>query len=140
MGTHRHTPEAPPAARARIEREQTPATLRRDVRLLGSVLGQVLVEAEGPELLADVERLRLAAIELRTTTDRQTQLRQVVGIVAGLDLDRAESVARAFTVYFQLVNLAEEHYRARILRERSRGPGPPGPTGPAGAPGEPGSG
>src|SRR6266542_3846489 len=129
-----------PAAQARLEREQTPAPLRRYVRLLGGVLGRVLVESEGPELLADVERLRHAAIELRSTTDRETQLRQVVGIVAGLDLDRAESVARAFTVYFQLVNLAEEHYRARILRERSRGPGPPGPTGPAGAPGEPGSG
>ncbi len=123
MGTHRRTPEAPPAARARLEREQTPATLRRDVRLLGSVLGQVLVEAEGPELLADVERLRLAAIELRTTTDRQTQLERVVGIVASFDLDRAESVARAFTVYFQLVNLAEEQYRVRILHERSRGSG-----------------
>src|SRR6266536_3344206 len=121
MGTHRHTPEAPPAARARLEREQTPATLRRDVRLLGSVLGQVLVEAEGPELLLDVERLRLAAIELRTTTDRQTQLERVVGIVASFDLDRAESVARAFTVYFQLVNLAEEQYRVRTLRERGRG-------------------
>src|SRR6266536_1683745 len=76
MGTHRHTPEAPPAARARLEREQTPATLRRDVRLLGSVLGQVLVEAEGPELLADVERLRLAAIELRTTTAHPTEARR----------------------------------------------------------------
>src|SRR6266536_5115407 len=107
MGTHRHTPQAPPAARARLEREQTPASLRRDVRLLSSVLGQVLVEAEGFELLADVERLRLAAIGLRTAggTDRQAQLERVVGTVAGFDLDRAESVARAFTVYFQLVNL-----------------------------------
>src|SRR6266487_1527889 len=129
MGTHRRTPEAPPAARARLEREQTPATLRRDVRLLGSVLGQVLVEAEGPELLADVERLRLAAIELRTTTDRQTQLERVVGIVASFDLDRAESVARAFTVYFQLVNLAEEQYRVRILRERGRRQRPAGEPG-----------
>jgi phosphoenolpyruvate carboxylase len=82
-------------------------------------------------LLADVERLRHAAIELRSTTDRQTQLSRVVEIVAALDLDRAELVARAFTVYFQLVNLAEEHYRARILRERSRG---------GGSGGEPGSG
>jgi phosphoenolpyruvate carboxylase len=114
----------PPAARARTEREQTPASLRHDVRLLGSILGQVLVESEGPELLADVERLRHAAIELRTGADRRAQLERVVGIVAGFDLDRAESVARAFTVYFQLVNLAEEHYRVRILRERGREPGP----------------
>ncbi len=111
---------APPAAQARLEREQAPAPLRGHVRLLGGVLGQVLVEAEGPDLLAAVEHLRHAAIELRGTSDREAQLRRVVGIVAGLDLDRAELVARAFTVYFQLVNLAEEHFRARILRERSR--------------------
>src|SRR5262245_62351810 len=94
------------------------------MRLLGSVLGQVLVESEGPELLADVERLRHAAIELRAGTDRRAQLDRVVRIVAGFDLDRAELVARAFTVYFQLANLAEEHYRVRILRERGREAGP----------------
>jgi phosphoenolpyruvate carboxylase len=136
---------APPAAQARLEREQTPAPLRRSVRLLGGVLGQVLVESEGPELLAEVERLRHAAIELRGSTDRETQLRRVVAVVAGLDLDQAEVVARAFTVYFQLVNLAEEHYRARILRERSRDQGTsgeagaglplPGPPGPPESPG-----
>jgi phosphoenolpyruvate carboxylase len=110
----------PPATRARTERQQTPEPLRREVRLLGGILGQVLSEAEGPELLADVERLRRAAIELRTGSERRAQLERVVAIVAGFDLDRAESVARAFTVYFQLANLAEEHYRVRILRERGR--------------------
>jgi phosphoenolpyruvate carboxylase len=120
------TPATPPAAQARLEPEQTPAPLRRYVRLLGGALGQVLVESDGPDLLADVERLRRAAIELRVGGDRERQLRRVVDIVAGLDLDRAELVARAFTVYFQLVNLAEEHYRARILRERSRAEDPPG--------------
>jgi phosphoenolpyruvate carboxylase len=124
----------PAAARARTEREQTPAPLRRDVRLLGDVLGQVLVEAEGPELLADVERLRRAAIELRGSAEPLAQLERVVGIVAGFDLDRAESVARAFTVYFQLVNLAEEHYRVRILRARGRGEDGRGEDGPASAP------
>jgi phosphoenolpyruvate carboxylase len=120
---------APPAAQARLEREQASGPLRRHVRLLGGMLGQVLVESEGPELLADVERLRHATIELRSTTDRERQLSRVLEIVAGLDLERAESVAQAFTVYFQLVNLAEEHYRARILRERSRGSGGPGEAG-----------
>ncbi len=130
----------PPAARARIEREQTPAPLRRDVRLLGSVLGKVLVESGGPELLADVERLRHAAIELRTSADRRGQLDRVVGIVAGFDLDRAELVARAFTVYFQLVNLAEEHYRVRILRERGRRRGSPAGGAEPGCDLEPGGG
>jgi phosphoenolpyruvate carboxylase len=45
-------------------------------------------------------------------------------IVAGFPPGRAEQVARAFTVYFQLVNLAEEHHRVRALREAGRGPRP----------------
>ena len=109
-----------------------PAPLRRDVRLLGGLLGQVLEEAGGPELLADVERLRHATIALREGgqpgwarhPEHDARRREVVELVAGFDLGRAESVARAFTVYLQLVNLAEERHRVRILRERGRGSGP----------------
>jgi phosphoenolpyruvate carboxylase len=98
-----------------------PAPLRRDMRLLGRLLGQVLEEAGGPELLADVERLRRATIALRAADGARRQARaRVVELVAGFDLDRAELVARAFTVYFQLVNLAEEQHRVRTLRERRR--------------------
>jgi phosphoenolpyruvate carboxylase len=96
-----------------------PAALRRDVRLLGRLLGKVLEEAGGPGLLEDVERLRRATIALRTADGGRREARaRVVELVAGFDLDRAELVARAFTVYFQLVNLAEEQHRVRTLRER----------------------
>ena len=112
------------AAPRRDRGAEMPAPLRRDVRLLGGLLGQVLEEAGGPELLADVERLRHATIALRGATERQDyQRREVVELVAGFDLDRAEAVARAFTVYLQLVNLAEERHRVRTLRERGRGDG-----------------
>jgi phosphoenolpyruvate carboxylase len=104
--------------------DQAPAALRRDVRLLGNALGRVLVESGGPELLADVERLRLAAIGLRAGADepeeRPARVQAVLDIVESLELGRAAEVARAFTVYFQLVNLAEERHRVRTLRERSR--------------------
>jgi phosphoenolpyruvate carboxylase len=99
--------------------DEAPAALRRDVRLLGGTLGRVLEEAGGPELLADVERLRHATIRLRAEPSEANR-QAVVDVAAGLDLDRASEVARAFTVYFQLVNLAEEHHRVRTLRERSR--------------------
>jgi phosphoenolpyruvate carboxylase len=96
-----------------------PAPLRRDVRLLGRLLGKVLEEAGGPGLLEDVERLRRATIALRAADGGRREARaEVVELVAGFDLDRAELVARAFTVYFQLVNLAEEQHRVRTLRER----------------------
>ena len=48
----------------------------------------------------------------------------IAALVSSWDLDRAEQVARAFTVYFHLANLAEEHQRIRLLRERDAGPEP----------------
>ncbi len=88
--------------------------------LLGELLGRVLIEAGGAELLEDVERLRRATIALR---ERPTESRRraVTRIVAALDVDRAALVARAFAVYFHLVNLAEQRHRVRRLRELGRG-------------------
>ncbi|MDQ1465264.1 MAG: phosphoenolpyruvate carboxylase, partial [Actinomycetota bacterium] len=102
---------------------EMPEPLRRDVRLLGELLGQVLREYGGDELLADVEQLRRAVIAARTGAGQSDD---VVGLVRSWSLDRAEEVARAFTVYFHLANLAEEHHRVRVLRSRDMGGGRPG--------------
>ncbi len=122
-------PRDPELARDRRSdsRQEMPGPLRRDVGLLGRMLGRVLEESGGPGLLADVEALRRATIALRAAGDAAETHRdrqRVVDLVARFDMARAESVARAFTVYFQLVNLAEERQRVRTLRERSRGAGP----------------
>ncbi len=93
--------------------------LRADVRLLTTMLGDAIEESGGQELLDAVERLRTAAIEFRGRPGAARRTR-VETIVEGLDLDRAEDVIRAFTCYFQLVNLAEERHRVRTLRARSR--------------------
>src|SRR6266536_2277385 len=85
-----------------------PARMRRDVRLLGEVLGEVLSEASGQDLLKDVERLRRLAIAARGGSASDEE---IAALVAELPLERAELVARAFTVYFHLVNLAEELLR-----------------------------
>src|SRR5215472_16524208 len=102
-------------------RLEMPEQLRRDVRLLGEVLGQVIVESGGEDLLADVERLRRAVIAARDSAEHD---REAVRLVSAWPMGRAEEVARAFTCYFHLANLAEEHQRARMLRERDRGPTP----------------
>src|SRR5438309_5287447 len=104
------------------ELDELSAPLRADVRHLTSALGEIIVENSGADLLEDVERLRKATIELRERRGEAAagQLRRVVEMVESYDLDRAEAVARAFTVYFQLANLAEERHRVRILRRRSR--------------------
>ena len=95
--------------------------LRDEVRLLGALLGEVIAEAGGEELFADVERLRRAARDARRGGDRDEPRR----IVDGLSAERAEHVARAFAVLFHLVNLAEERHRVRVLRSRDRAGAPP---------------
>ncbi len=111
------------------DRAELPELMRRDVRLLGDILGEVIGDSDpktGPDLLADVERLRHAVIEAREQ-DRRDDDRAgdaIAALVTSWDLDRAEQVARAFTVYFHLANLAEEHQRIRLLRERDAWPEP----------------
>jgi phosphoenolpyruvate carboxylase len=99
-------------------KDAIPAPLRREVRLLATILGEVVAETGGRDLLEEVERIRRAAIAFRgVPNDRRRD--QVVALIDALPPDRAERVARAFTVYFQLVNLAEQHQRVRTLRERA---------------------
>ena len=104
--------------------------MRRDVRMLGAMLGQVISESEGNDLLADVEDLRHRVIAARehdrddqSVTGRSAD-DEIAELVASWPATRAEAVARAFTVYFHLANLAEEHQRIRALRERDTGTKP----------------
>jgi phosphoenolpyruvate carboxylase len=102
--------------------------MRRDVRLLGRVLGDVLRQAGGQDLLDDVERLRRAVIAARlgesSGESGDAAAAEIADLVAGWPLERAEAVAHAFTVYFHLANLAEEHQRIRTLRKRDTGDRP----------------
>jgi phosphoenolpyruvate carboxylase len=102
--------------------------MRRDVRLLGRVLGDVLRQAGGQDLLDDVERLRRAVIAARrgesSGESGDAAAAEIADLVAGWPLERAEAVAHAFTVYFHLANLAEEHQRIRTLRKRDTGARP----------------
>ncbi|WP_255305115.1 phosphoenolpyruvate carboxylase [Microbacterium sp. 3J1] len=98
-----------------------PDAMRSDVRMLGALLGQVLREAGGDDLFEDVERLRLATIQ---AYDEETSdaFERAAAIAESFSIERADEVARAFTCYFHLVNLAEEHQRVRVLRERAGQP------------------
>nr|WP_246286046.1 phosphoenolpyruvate carboxylase [Microbacterium pseudoresistens] len=95
--------------------------MRADVRMLGALLGQVLRESGGDDLFDDVERLRLATIQAYTDAEGGAFPR-AIEIAESFTVRRADEVARAFTAYFHLVNLAEEHQRVRVLRERNGTP------------------
>lgn len=94
--------------------------LRRDISELGRVLGDALVEQEGRALFELEESIRALAKERRRGGRRSAAAARMQQAVEALDAKTAERVARAFTHYFQLVNLAEQHHRTRRLREHAR--------------------
>jgi phosphoenolpyruvate carboxylase len=93
--------------------------LAREVKLLGALLGQVIVEQAGFELFEEVERIRRAAIAARQGEDPSAADGLDAAFTA-LDVERVEAVVRAFALYFQLVNLAEERHRVRTIARRRR--------------------
>ncbi|MBO0594415.1 phosphoenolpyruvate carboxylase [Nesterenkonia sp. E16_7] len=96
---------------------EVPDAMRRDVSLLGGLLGQVLQEYGSEGLLADVEALRELTIAALEDTSGET-LARAEELVSSFSAERAKEVARAFTSYFLLANLAEEQHRVRTLRTR----------------------
>src|SRR5580698_7936009 len=99
------------------------APLRRDVRSLGMLLGEVLREQAGDPLYDAVEALRRTAIARREAEAPQTgaadqasasaHLKQALARVRTLELPAAYQLARAFGFYFELINLAETNHRKR---------------------------
>src|SRR6186997_750052 len=92
------------------------APLRRDIRLFGDILGRVLVEQGGDGLLADEERVRELSRRARAAGGEAARSR-LAEAVAALPLGRQAEVLRAFSLYFQLANLAEQHHRLRRRRQ-----------------------
>ncbi|MXV62488.1 phosphoenolpyruvate carboxylase [Natronorubrum sp. JWXQ-INN-674] len=91
--------------------------VRQDVRELGALLGDVLEDQTSRRAFDTVESCRRAAIDYRSgdLDSREplaTQLR-------GLSPHQQRIVARAFTTYFELINLAEERERVRTIRTAS---------------------
>ncbi len=95
------------------------APLRRDVRSLGTLLGEVLREQAGEDLFAHVEALRQGTIRRRDAEargDEEEAARQgatALELVHSLPVDRAILLTRAFAFYFELINLAETNHRKR---------------------------
>jgi phosphoenolpyruvate carboxylase len=102
------------------------APLRCEVRELGAALGRVITRIEGREAFDTVESLRRLA-KARRASDAEAE-GLLARAVADLDPQAAFNQAMAFTLYFELVNLAEENFRIMLLRRRrvARARGPEG--------------
>ena len=93
--------------------------LRRTVRQLGNVLGETIVEQEGKAIFDLVEELRaLTRAQRQGDRDAGPRIEQLTADLVS-DFDSTLGVLKAFTTYFQLVNLAEEQQRVRVIRQRT---------------------
>jgi phosphoenolpyruvate carboxylase len=83
------------------------SVLRDDIRRLGRQLGDTLVRQEGVAMFDRVEAVRAASRSARDDGDGSA----LHALLADLTLDEAIPLARAFTAYFHLANLAEQVHR-----------------------------
>lgn len=91
--------------------------LRDDVKLLGALVGEILAEQRSPAFLDEVESLRRAAIRRR---ENDQPVAELAAALAGHELSHASDLGRAFSTYFQAVNLAERVHRIRRRRDHER--------------------
>jgi phosphoenolpyruvate carboxylase len=105
------------------ERTRAQKPLRDDVRLLGSLLGETLIRHEGEDLYRRVERVRAAARRARRRDAGAAEaFRELADEVGAMPLDAALPVARAFSQFLHLANVAEQYHRVRRRRARQREP------------------
>lgn len=91
------------------------APLSADIHRLGDLLGATLQRLGGKKLFETEERVRALCKRLRTEHSAADE-RELKRLLHGLSLADAIGVLRAFSVYFQLVNIAEQHHRIRRKR------------------------
>ena len=99
----------------RIDFSTKDEPLRRDVSLLGALVGAVVREQEGDEAFEAVEAARRAAIERRESAGSDVES-ALVARLSGLDPHRSEVLVRAFALWFRATNLAEQVHRVRRRR------------------------
>ncbi len=90
--------------------------ISQDINELGSLLGDV-IKKESEEAFDIVESIRKESIQARESTGKHNE--NVKNKIDEMSDEKKEIIARAFTIYFELVNLAEERERVRKIRVRS---------------------
>ncbi|MGD8862731.1 MAG: phosphoenolpyruvate carboxylase [Myxococcales bacterium] len=92
--------------------------LRVDVRVLGQLLGEVLQRHAGAEVFDLVEQIRDLgkALRDRRPGDDDPELSRLHALVSQLPAEQAGEVARAFSLFLTLANVAEQRHKVRLRR------------------------
>jgi phosphoenolpyruvate carboxylase len=96
----------------------TLSRLSEDIHLFGDLLGEVIRAQHGQAAFETVEAVRAAA-KARRNHDPLAHV-TLARIIEGQDLTGKRVLIKAFSNYFQLINIAEDQQRVRVLRERER--------------------
>ncbi|MHB8338966.1 MAG: phosphoenolpyruvate carboxylase, partial [Ignavibacteriaceae bacterium] len=99
----------------RLEESLQDEPLKRDIKELGVILGKILIEQEDYVIYETVEKLRALTKKLRTSYSKTTR-GEIVDLISRLDSSKTYKVVRAFSIYFILVNAADEVHRIRKQR------------------------
>ena len=97
--------------------------LRSRVKLFGNILGQILHDHAGDKVFNAVETLRKAHISLLKADDIRKRQR-LAALIESLDPESLVHVVRSFSIYFSLVNIAEEAYQHKQRRREVSRDGP----------------
>lgn len=104
------------------EGEEKAAPLKRDVRSLGRLLGEVLKEQAGSGVFDAEERLRDLTTRQRKAaregddTTQEALMAEAESLVRRVSMTEAYHLTKAFAIYFELTNLAETNHRKRRRR------------------------
>src|SRR5262245_53217218 len=92
--------------------------LSADIRLLGNLLGEIIREQHGDAAFDLVERIRTQARSRREYATDAAPTLALAATMDALSLDEHRVLIKAFSSYFQLINIAEDQQRVRVLRQR----------------------
>src|SRR5699024_9807756 len=99
-----------------VEATDHNALLRNDVKMLGNILGDILQLHGGKELFDKVENIRIMTKRIRTDSDEETY-HILKKEISQLEPPMRQQVIRAFSIYFHLINIAEQNHRIRRRRQ-----------------------
>jgi phosphoenolpyruvate carboxylase len=83
------------------------SSLRGNVSFLGRLLGETIAHAEGDDFLSLIEQIRLLSKEAREGGEEARA--QLLALLRNLDNEQLVPVARAFSQFLNLANIADQH-------------------------------